>query len=343
MNNYYNVNNEIRDKNGNGLFESEVLCYKNEKYKYLIAYYIICLRAIIEEFDSDVLEYSIKKYQQQYYFLKQYYIVNQPNYNSNCYKKELKKDKEVYRGDTLNSMTTLFNHFLRESCEKLRLTKPQYKNEAEKLLDNLKKNSFAEFKNIFCDNDQNKKAIMEKFNEFAYLSGTEGNHFLCPMLFNSERSGVRLDGMYISLDFPDLLLEAIYEYYINVSDKKLECLFYGITDKPYTDINGNNKVWDRESHIRKSLSNTKKWLDKFESDEKENGLLAWNNFIKANHFDDYVKKIKNDEDITFGKPIPLWKRHTLENVLKGLCIFPKDDELLNYLGTIIERIKNRKF
>lgn len=178
----------------------------------------------------------------------------------------------------------------------------------EKLIEN--SNCGTIFDEIFSEKNLEKiqysKEIIDQFENFASLSATIGNQFPCPLYFNSERSN------YGKHEYPDLLLEAIYNYYnsseINEKRSALAKLF----------ISKNIEATEV-----KSINHCYNWLSYFKD---------WNSFVVKNFFQDFVEydNIKK----CFGRPKVLWEVNNKEHSLDNLNLPETGKQFIEYLKSI---------
>jgi|GEM_PF-2874264 hypothetical protein len=279
----YNINNEF-----NNNFGTDELS-KNGRYPNIKAYIKSFLESSILEYDCDVSGYSMYLCKDAWEFLNDGNIGSQEYCNKNKYKKEIEVNGYIYRGDTLNSLKTPFNHFINFYYKKLGKDDFNMKNSGYRWLSKRFDVAFSEEQ---LDKVPYSRLILDQFEVFAALSDTIGNQFPCPKYFNGERSN------YGKFEFSDLFLTVINEYYIHDGDsKKLEKLFISIEDKEFkVPSSGENRIWTKEQHTIRTLDNCLEWLSKFD---------GWVNFIEDNYFQDFIVD---------AKPRELWKDHDFEKL-----------------------------
>lgn len=185
------------------------------------------------------------------------------------------------------------------------------------------------FDNVFIDENLSKvkccKEILDQFEIFASLSATIGNQFPCPLYFNSERSN------YGKHEYPDLLLEAIYNYYNSseISEKRstLAKLFIGESGEKYIS-NKNHSRYVEATEL--SINYCYNWLSYFKD---------WNSFVDKNFFQDFVEY--DDINNCYGRPKALWKVNSKDHSFDNLKLPDIGEQFVEYLKSINTGIKKR--
>ena len=204
-----------------------------------------------------------------------------------------------YRGDTMNSYnTTVHEYFARNDFIMHNPQLTALKNEKYKQLK-------AKWEVCILDNYESFDAILPvESKTFISLYHTLGNFIPVPFVkgknkktgdtgeeFNSPR------GMGATNDYWDLALLAIYEWYINNDDEKIQNMLKG----------------------EDNVELCKKWLE-HESFKGENGEPSWDMFIEKNYMQDFVNiNDSSDGEVKagkYGKPKELWTGHFESYVLK---------------------------
>lgn len=259
------------------------------------------------DYDCDVSKYAMEVYVGKYEFLSNGIV--QPQYNNfsslqkwnrHNLKWEIQVNDTLYSGDTLNSFTTPFNRFANEFISKISNKKFKITYIGKSAYDLLLKEFDIVFSDYNLSQVEYSREILDYFDKFATLTHTIGNLFPVPLYFNRERAGK--NGEY---EFPDILLNSIYEYYLNEDDNKRS---FGIS------------VINDKTKIKKTVN----WLDSF-GDGKE----GWDEFIRVYRFSMYL-----DEN---SEPIKLWSSHNIKN----LKIPDIGKDFLNYLSYICDCIEKR--
>lgn len=235
------------------------------------------------DYDCDVSKYAMEIYVGKYEFLSNGIVQLQYNnyptfqkWNRHNLKLEIQVNDTLYSGDTLNSFATPFNRFAHMFISKLNNKNFKLKYIGQGAYELLLK----EFDIVFSDYNLSQvkysREILDYFDKFATLTHTIGNLFPVPLYFNRGRAGK--NGEY---EFPDILLNSIYEYYLNEDDNKRS---FGIS------------VINDKTNIKKIVN----WLDSF-GDGKE----GWDEFIRVYRFSMYL-----DEN---SEPMELWNNHNINN------------------------------
>jgi len=279
--------------------------YKQNRTPLEILYYYK-LNANKLGIDCDVSKEVILLYKKYFSYLKNATIRNQKNKGTNkIYKDkyELILGEDVFRGDTLTSITTLLKQYVRLYYPELLLN------------GNIKKEFLINATNdmiwwhFFVTHVQKGKIILsENLKEFILVYHTLGNLSPVPAeYFNISRSN------FGKWDSWDITLTFIYNWY-NAKpedDSALEKMF----------------SYSKDSQKDQTLKNTKKWLNMFKT---------WEEFIIANHFQPFVYILEKD---VIGIPKLFYANHTYDNPIAKI----KDevDELDVFLGNCVNIIKER--
>ncbi len=167
--------------------------------------------------------------------------------------------------DTMTSFITIFNIYLRMKFNG-DLLKQYQQYFGKKVKSELARELWSYF-NIskwYEEWDDNDKAVIEAFNEFAKSTHTLANMALISKGLNKERSA---HGKY---DFWDLTLMKIREFYLE--------------QETHSDKAG-EKLLELSHNEDKIIDDCKKWLKHFGSNEKQD----WEDFVEQNCFKCYLE------------------------------------------------------
>jgi len=256
--------------------------------------------------DCDVSEKAVRIYKECYE-----YLVNSEGpslINGSTCKYQLKASSGMnFVGDTMTSFLTTFKEYLGVyHCIILDDGKNVPIGERKGTGSNANVEHWMIYTEECIDNGTLK--ISDNMRKFIELNHTIGNQCPVPECFNSNRSN------FGKWDFWDLTLLSIYRWY-----KENEQLNIGKDDTVDTAL---IKMFEKGKDKFKAIENTKKWL-----------LLhmTWNNFVKANHFQDFVENIGPEE---FGEPEFFWEGHSFVDSVPNTK--KKVDALLESCSRMIE-------
>lgn len=226
-------------------------------------------------------------------------IIYKTIWDSKYYEECIDKNDKHICGETMNTLFTTFNKFVRYIA-----FKDVYKKESEKFKDSytgsLSQTSELYAMEYYNDSTTYGKPIefIEEIYKYTYIIDfiktytTLGNFIPCPVDCNTPRGSGELK------DYWDLTLACIYNYYLKNENK----ILYN-KEKEFNlchIISG-----EREPKKRILLEERyKKWLD---------GFKNWNTFVEKNFMQSFVEN--KDKNGDYGKPRELWEGHFDGDVL----------------------------